>query len=231
VSRRFRIGLDLDGVVYNWDKTARYMIRTRIENRGETPPPELLQESADWDWIQNHVSEEDWRWLWREGTREGVYRYGHVIKGAIEGVQKLAELGDVTVITSRPKDAVNDTLAWLALFFNRANLAGINILSDGQPKSSVEPEPDLYVDDGIHNFVDILSNTTARVIKFEQPWNAWWWHPASVERFPDSACDRFLTAASWRGVVSLAEWARENRPGAETKRFWKREASFLVDSR
>lgn len=197
------IGLDLDGVVYDWDRTARYMIRRHIEERGEKPAPELYQSAQDWNWIKRYTPSQDWKWLWSdEGIEHGVYRYGNVITGAIEGVRELTSLGDVVAITARPKNAVHDTLAWLAMFFDKSPLAGIVIQSDGQHKSDVMPTPDVYLDDGPHNLEDLLDHTPSYVVQYVQPWNQHW-----LPR-PDQA-EHWLRATNWREVVSKVTWAKE----------------------
>jgi 5' nucleotidase, deoxy (Pyrimidine), cytosolic type C protein (NT5C) len=192
----FLIGLDLDGVVYQWDKTARYMIRRRIVDRGEIPPEELSMPSKSWSWIEDYAPKQDWDWLWSEAISQGLYRYGHVESGAIEGVRELNQLGDVVAITARPKEAVHDTLAWLTLMLDKSPLAGVVIQSNGQKKSEVTPTPDVYIDDGIHNFDDVLANTKSNVVQFMQPWN--------LEYLPAIGYwDRHFVAGSWRDTVEL----------------------------
>lgn len=165
-----RIGLDLDGVCYKFESTARYMLRRRILDRGETPPIELSDVSRYWDWIKTYSTKADWAWLWSGAIEEGLYRYGHVVTGAIEGAQAISRLGSTTVITARPKGAVHDTMAWLELMLNKVPLAGVVIQSDGQKKSEV-PGIDVYIDDAKHNLEELLDNTEASVIQFVQPWN------------------------------------------------------------
>jgi 5'(3')-deoxyribonucleotidase len=200
----FTIGLDLDGVCYQWDRTARYMIRQRILDRGETPDPGLSWPSESWDWIQDHSPKADWRWLWSGGIEAGLFRYGHVVRGAMEGVRELAKLGSVVAITARPQSAVHDTLAWLSLFFDKVPLSGIVIQSDGQKKSQVTPAPDVYIDDGIHNYLDILGNTEAYIVQFVQPWNRLW-SPRESDR------GRWLRADGWPETVEKVRWAKEHR--------------------
>jgi len=117
-----------------------------------------------WDWAKHQVSKEDWQWLWTEGVRMGLFRYGHVVKGGILGVQKLAALGhELLVVTHRPKQAVRDTIAWL----HHVDLpfSEVHILSDGQPKSTVEA--DVLIDDKPENCMD----WPRRSLLFDQPWN------------------------------------------------------------
>src|SRR5688572_5241981 len=143
-----RIGLDLDGIVYNWDKTVRYMLRTMKGYPREGP---LGHEALHWDYIQENVKPEDWKWVWSEAIDLGLFRYGHLYTGAIEAVRNLADFADVVVITSRHPRATKDTLdflAYLKLPFREIHILGREL------KSSV-PVCDLYIDDGPHNAVDI----------------------------------------------------------------------------
>lgn len=167
-----RIGIDIDGVCYKWDKTARYMLRDVLPN---SPYKETLQiESQKWDWIKENVSPEHWEWLWTEGIKLGLFRYGHLYPGTIQAIRHLATLGDVVFITHRPKEAVTDTLAWLAML--DLPIAGLHLLTNMEPKSWVRPQCDVYIDDKPDNIVDLVENTEARqVCLMRRPWNAMWW--------------------------------------------------------
>lgn len=194
----FLIGLDLDGVCYHYDRTARYMLRRRIFDRGEVVPEELKVPSTYWNSIQGHVSDEDWDWLWSDGVKAGLFRYGHVVGGSIEGVQELSNLGDVIAITARPKEAVHDTLVWLSTMFDKAPLSGLVIQSFGQRKSEVRPVPHVYIDDAVHNSNDILCNTNATVVLYDDPQNY---------GYPESR--RVIRARGWREVVDIVAKLRE----------------------
>lgn len=203
----FSIGLDLDGVAYEWDKTARYMLRRRIEQKGARVPTELFFPSADWDAIQGMVSPADWGWLWSDAITDGLYRYGHVVQGAIEGVSALANLGDVMVITSRPKAAVNDTIAWIGMMFNRVSLAGIVIQSNGQRKSEVHPTPNVYIDDAPKVADDILDNTASSLVLFDQPWNQK--YSAAMGERPGFRELHLFRAKGWPEVVAAVASIKE----------------------
>src|SRR3990167_1953190 len=111
-----RIGVDLDGVCYKWSKTARYMLREMLPGSPYTREGPMGQEADGYDYIQRNIAPEHWKWLWTEGVRLGLFRHGHIIKGAIEGVNALAADGhDMIIVTHRPKAAVTDTLRWLAV--------------------------------------------------------------------------------------------------------------------
>lgn len=167
MARRRRFGIDIDGVCYQWSKTARYMLREVLPDSPYTKDGPLGQESTSWNYIQENVAPAHWKWLWSEGIRLGLYRHGHLCPGAVEGIRWLAEFGDVVIITHRPKAAVDDTLAWLA--YQRFPLAGIHILTNEEPKSAIKC--DVYLDDKPDNCDDLADNTIGRVFLMSQPWN------------------------------------------------------------
>jgi uncharacterized HAD superfamily protein len=164
-----RIGLDIDGVMYQWERTARYMLREVLPDSpyGKSGPLGRTQQS--WNFIQEGVSREHWNWLWTEGVKLGLFRHSHLYPGTIQAVRQLAEIGDVVCITHRPKQAVHDTLAWLS--YQNLPLAGLHILTSQEPKSTVRPMCDVYLDDKPENIDDLLNKTKARVALRVQQWN------------------------------------------------------------
>lgn len=166
-----RIGVDLDGVCYQWDKTVRYMLRNVLPNSPYTKDGPLGQPAAHWDHVEENVSPEHWKWVWTEGVRLGLFRHGHLYPGTIVAIRKLAELGDVVLITHRPKNAVTDTLAWVA--FQQLPISGLHLLTNGEPKSGVKPQCDVYVDDKVQNCVDLALHVPGvRLVGLmDRPWN------------------------------------------------------------
>lgn len=162
-----RIGVDIDGVMYHWDKTARYMLREVLP---DSPYKDALNEPGlYWNHIQDQVSKEHWSWLWSEGVRLGLFRHGHLFKGTIVAMRQLAELGDVIAITHRPKAAVNDTMAWLS--YQQLPVSGVHILTNQEAKSGVQ-HCDAYIDDKPENCEDYLLNTKAPIVAMPaRPWN------------------------------------------------------------
>lgn len=158
-----RIALDLDGVVYDFHGAACYMMR---HNFGYTA--ELSRESwTSWDWMQGQVHPDHWRWLWNQGVEEGLFRHGHTLKGSIDGVRELATLGDIAVVTSRPRSAIQDTLSWLA--YNRLPITEVHIVGSGVPKTSCGDFA-LAVDDAVHNGTDYTSAGVPMLL-IDKPWN------------------------------------------------------------
>lgn len=187
-----RIAVDLDGTVYEWDKTARYLLRRRFHERNESVPYELMHPSQEWDSAKETVPEEDWEWLWAGGIREGLFRCGHIVHGARDGVAALTRAGhDVLFVTKRPRRAARDTLGWVSLMFGDLPILGVMVLDGGEPKSSVRPPPDVFVDDNPHIISDVLKHTYAEAILFDQPWNR-----------RVSETDRLTRARRWTDVVN-----------------------------
>lgn len=156
---RPRIGLDIDGVVYKWSDTVRYLVQT---HHGID-----VGESTYWDYLKDVLPPHVWRWLWREGIELGLFRYGHLYRGAIEGVRELAAIGKVEAVTHRPEAAVEDTLRFLS--YIELPLSGVHILTEQQPKSSVGC--DVYIDDAPHVAREVVG-AGKRLVLVDQPWNA-----------------------------------------------------------
>lgn len=162
MSRKLRLGQDLDGVIYRWSDTARYLLN---EHRKEDPG-----ESQNYDWIKNHITKESWDWLWSQGVRDhGLFRYGSLYKGTREFLQQMEPLCDIVIITSRPSSAVRDTMDWLA--YQKLPISEVHIVGPEQKKSSITPQCDVYIDDAAHNCQDLIENTKGLVIMPDRPWN------------------------------------------------------------
>lgn len=192
-----RIACDIDGVLYSYDSCARYLLRTELGYK------DLIYPSADWGYIKRMVEPQDWQWLWTEGVKLGLFRYGHVVTGAIEGVRALKRLGDVIFVTHRPAVAVQDTCDWLS--YARFEPAGVHILSDHQPKTSIPA--DIYIDDRQENIAGVmLGSSGADAICFDQPWNQ---GSIAGDNQP-----RFWRAKGWPRVVEVCGIIKNRRVGA-----------------
>lgn len=204
---RLRFGLDVDGVMYMWDKTARYMLRTE---RGYTRD-QLGRPSRYWNEIADIVSKEDWQWLWGTGVKMGLFRYGHLFTGTIEAVRTLSTIGDAVVITHRPRSAVQDTLDWLS--FLKLPFTEIHLLTSGEPKSKV-PHCNLYVDDKPENCVDFNDNTDGLPLLWSRESNYEWdsMRGSYLDRRTPSLTfakeSRVCTVSTWEEVIDYARSIR-----------------------
>lgn len=172
-----RVICDLDGVVANFDDSARALLK---EHRGVDAPP-----SDGWDSIQSYCTDEDWGWLWAEGVELGLFRNCVPYAGAEPALRQLDRLVELAFVTSRPKAAIPDTLAWLGRY--RFPVPELHVVCD-RPKSDVVPQADIYIDDGPHVIDDLRRNTHGLVLIFDRPWNR------------DAAEDEY------RGVYRLKRW-------------------------
>lgn len=155
--------VDLDGVCYEWSRTAMYMLR---RYRGLSFQH---SESQSWDYIQENIPAEEWDWLWNEGVEQGLFRYGHMVKDcrwALEGIHSLGH--DIKICTHRPDTAVNDTLEWVTYHFKGIPLRDIRILSNGEPKTVVSG--DILIDDKPSNIVQWAKGNREAIL-FSRPWN------------------------------------------------------------
>lgn len=187
-----RIGVDIDGVCYMWEKTARYMLREILPDSPYKKDGPMGQASVSWQYIQNNVSDQHWRWLWSEGVRLGLFRHGHMYPGTIKAIRRLFELGDVVFITKRPKSAEQDTIDWLA--YHRMPPHVLHVTQTA--KSSITPHCDIYVDDNMDVCLDLRDNATGTVVVMHRPWNQF------LKTAPNG---RLRRAYDWQQFVDIVE--------------------------
>lgn len=163
-----RLAIDLDGPLYEFDKTMRYMLR---EYRGSTglkyPSQEWLMPNQSW----HNFNDEDWAWLWSDGVRLGLFRHGHVTKHAIKALYELRDAGwSLNVLTHRPTEAraMKDTMAWLKFHFGKDFFDDICV----KPERSKGLYTGAYtlIDDKLEN-LEAWTATGRPAIMFSRPWN------------------------------------------------------------
>jgi 5'(3')-deoxyribonucleotidase len=174
--------LDLDGVCYNWDSTVRYLLE---EHRGVKVPS-----STSWGTIQANCSNNDWLWLWSEGVRKGMFRHGHLYKGTVDATQELATLVDLYAVTSRPYEAKQDTIDWLA--FHKIPVVGMHFVYEKGAKKSQWPM-DFHLDDSPSVLQDLADTVDGEVICWDRPWNQ------------DAPCDHRVS--TWKEVIDIVKAA------------------------
>jgi uncharacterized HAD superfamily protein len=161
----FRIMVYLDGVIYKWSDTARWLLEWKFGIE--------VGESTHWNHILEQTTEEQWKWLWSSekdgGIGRGLFRHGNCYKGSFEALKVLDEIGDLVIITHRPKAALKDTMDWIS--YNDIPAPTVHVMYREEPKSSVKPGCDIYVDDKFENVVDLFENTQGLVCLWDRPWN------------------------------------------------------------
>jgi uncharacterized HAD superfamily protein len=177
MSRRPVLGLDIDGVVYDFWTSARDVILRIFGLAIPTDWPE-------WDGPKTYLRAlgraDIWDWLWsREAALNGLYHLGNPYIGALDAVRRLSRKHDVVALTSRPSFAAPQTLGWVSTAL--PTLSGVVVLGD-RPKSSVTC--DIYIDDAPHHVRDLDIDTSARVLLVDRPWNTCVTDP-SITRVPN----------------------------------------------
>ena len=175
--RRLRLGIDLDGVVADFN--AGWISRYNQEFGTE-----LLPEHVDvWDapTTLTHFTNmgEFWRWARTSGDGASIFRILQPYSGALDALGRLARRHCVVVLTTKPSFAVHDTFEWIAE--HRVPTTEVHILDD---KSEIGC--DVYLDDADHNLARLREvHPEAVVGRFVRPWN----HPqrgvVDVAGWPD----------------------------------------------
>lgn len=154
-----RLGIDLDGVVADFDGgwTARY-----AEQFGTSPP----ESPARWDELHRltHFPDMATFWQWVEQCR--LFRDLAPLPGALEGLAKLAAEGhEVVIISAKSAWAIPDTLHWLAT--HRLPTREVHFRED---KHTVEC--DVYLDDSPVALPQLVAHRPrALVCRMVAPWN------------------------------------------------------------
>ena len=200
-----RIAVDLDGVVYEWFRTYRYMVN-RYRNRNLPPVEEWWTEyNAD----LRVVSREDRDWVWTEGVTKGLFRYGHMVKDARWGLEALHELGhEFTIVTHRPESAVPDTLSWLGYYLAGIPTRDVRFLSQQQTKTLVEA--DLLIDDKTENCLDWWKVNGGDSLLFDRVWN----RSDDVRMHP-----HIIRVEGWEGVVDHVRGKNQPLYGSTAEAF------------
>jgi len=192
-----RFGIDLDGVLYHWDKTARFLLSHQFGI-------ELAPESETWDHIENEITKDQWKWLWTKGVERGLFRHGNVYRGSIEALNSLSKFGDNVIITNRSHSANQDTMDWLS--FHRIPTTEIHLLNGNEPKSIVQPQCDLYVDDNVDKIIDLYNNTDAtNICMWKRKYNQYEEEQDRLYESINPAKGKYLHQIdNWTDVILLA---------------------------
>ena len=161
--QRLRLGIDLDGVVADFN--AGWISRYNGDFGAD-----LLPEHVDiWDapTLLTHFTDmgEFWTWARTSGDGASIFRILEPYHGAIEALDRLAELHHVVIVTTKPSYASADTFSWIGQ--HGLPTTEVHIIDD---KTMVDC--DVYLDDGDHNLEAlVVARPEATVCRYVQPWN------------------------------------------------------------
>lgn len=184
---RKRVLVDLDGVVYDFHSCLKYLVEAHFGVR--LPPVDELFDR--WDGHKRYLDTEMEHWLWTEGVEKyGLFRHGHVLRGAIDGLNLISQDYDIIIGTHRPPNARQDTLEWIA--FNRIPCKEVVLLWNEEPKSWIDA--DVIIDDKPENVVDFIISGRYGIL-WSRPWNRDL--QATVDGRVVAQSPLAMTAASW----------------------------------
>ena len=175
-----RIGLDIDGVVYNWEAHARRLLRWDFDIH--------LPVSTYWNFIKDSVTKEQWSWLWNEELID-LFRFGEMYPDANIYTSLLKHYAEVCVITNIPRQIIPVRLQWL--LYNNIWFDEFRV-TDTLNKSKILPLCDIYIDDSLEVAEDILNNTNAEMIIWDRPWN---------QNFVNSRA--YYRISSWEDIIDI----------------------------
>ena len=165
----FRLGIDLDGVLYDWHLDMREWVR--ISTGIEYPQP------TTWNFSEKEwgMSREEFTNHWHEGVRAGhVFRKQPPLTEGVEVLHRLAKDHDLFIITSRLLPGLEDqcrdnTMGWIEEYgipYDELHLVG-----HGKSEICTDLEIDIMIDDAIHNYEDIRKNSRTLPVMLTMPWN------------------------------------------------------------
>lgn len=173
---RARVGVDLDGCVYNWEARARALI---FRTWGIPLPM-----SSHYNSIRDGVPDAVWKWLWEPARMLELFadERSAIGEGLVVCDALANACNDLVIITKRPKEATSATLRWLAAV--RFPTREVHVLLHEDRKSNVPC--DWYVDDATEIVTDLVDHGNKTYI-IDRPWN--------------QDCDRGIRVRSWYEIA------------------------------
>jgi hypothetical protein len=196
---KLQLGMDLDGVIYDWDAAVRSIIKSvyKID----------LPTSTHWDFVQESISEEQWKFLWSDASVDLGMFSGEAYAGALGALTELCSFCDVSIITKRPENARVVTLKWLAAL--DLPLKQIIMLNKGENKGDYLASFNVVLDDSEDNWLDYVNDASNDedheggsedgIFLWDQPWNR------------SLKTDNRVT--SWKDFLSLVRQANRELKG------------------
>lgn len=191
-----RVGLDLDGVIYNFHASLRHYLHNNVGLKTPLPEPLVWNYHDSWG-----MSLQEWLDHFANGVDAGVvFSYGRPMAGAVEMVKNLQKSGHtIHVITDRsmgkPGNAASATVAWWNKY-----LPPFDSITFSRDKTVVKT--DVMIDDKLENY-DALVEAGCDAYLLNRSWNK---HSAfgyddgrqrvsSLAEFADAVCTRELVDA------------------------------------
>lgn len=160
--RPLRVGVDLDGVGYDFAADAHRWFCDRLGSKRVPDRPVV-----SWDFFAEWglTAAEFWEGI-EEATRtSGLFNHFEPLPGYVEMIDSLRHAGHhVSVVTARPQWASDATTAWLER--HSVVVDDIVLTSD-----KVAAGCDIHIDDGPDQ-IEEMHRSGRRVVVYDRPWNS-----------------------------------------------------------
>lgn len=164
-----RVGIDVDGVVYDWDGSARRILKRLFGLN--------IGVSQNWDYIDSRCTKEQWSELWNDHSQD-LFTGGSYYPGAINTVETLALDHEIFFITAAP-EAVRKSRG-TNLFLDFVGINGVVFVNPGNNDKTLL-KCDIYLDDK-QETVAHYHHTGHRVLLMDRPWNRDYDNPKEIHR-------------------------------------------------
>lgn len=173
LDERLEIGVDLDGVCYDFGLSFRqWEAQRRSVPVSELPVPSEWEFYRQWDMTLAEFMDS-----WHEGIKSGMlYRHGDPIDGSLDGLAEMIDDGHrVHVITSRLMPGlenliVEHTRGWLEE--HRVPHHGFTVIGSGDSKASSPCPPVNVMIDDLPDNAAPFEGTSTRFMLVSRSWNA-----------------------------------------------------------
>ena len=157
-----RVGIDIDGTVYPWTKAINQALKNTFGVEG-------LVEHKTWNYLEEHITPDQWRWCWSDeavipafGRMDLIYEY------AAKVVNEICRKHEVHFVTHRnPKLLAGVTGKWLSHYFD--GYKGVHVLNNGVDKTEVM-KWDWFIDDKSET-VRAFREKGIPILVPARPWN------------------------------------------------------------
>jgi uncharacterized HAD superfamily protein len=164
-----RLGIDLDGCLYDWHVDLRNWV---LLSTGKLYPKPTGWNFAESEW---GMPQEEFTKHWYEGVLAGVvFRQQDPDPVGVEVLRRLHNQGhELYIITSRllpeiEEACIRNTLGWID--DHKIPHTEVHIVGHGKAEICDKLEIDVMIDDAAHNYTDLLATDTLPVL-MTQPWN------------------------------------------------------------
>jgi 5'(3')-deoxyribonucleotidase len=164
-TRKLAIGIDLDGVVFDFcDNYRDYLVQHHKFDKLSLPDAEV------WDFFSHqwNLTTEDFLHFLAQGIEdEFIFVLGDPVVGAVDAIRKLGDQGHcIHIVTHRMFGAksIANTERWL-----RDNDISYNSLTFSADKTIVKT--DVFLEDNVENF-QALESVGVRAYLMDRKWNA-----------------------------------------------------------